>query len=302
MSTNEKNWKHYLERLNKVFDYIDENIQSEFNLDDLAKTSNFSKFHFSRVFNAMVGETPFEFIQRIKLERANVLLRLKPNLTITEIAYESGFNDLSVFSRQFTSHFKTSPTAFRKQKMQKSNISQTIFFKAKYFCSELKNYNKMEQLVEANIKSMPEKTIAYLKHVGSYKQSAGVYEKLFGQLFEWAGKSDLLKHNPESIVIHHDDPDVTPEDKQRMSVCITIPAETEVNGEIGKTVISSGKYYIARFKLKPQEIGQAWNWIYGEGIPSMGYHPIDKIPYQNYPESPKNGILTIEFCIPVEKI
>ncbi len=64
MSTNEKNRKHYLERLNKVFDYIDENIESEFNLDDLAKTSNFSKFHFSRVFNAMVGETPFEFIQK----------------------------------------------------------------------------------------------------------------------------------------------------------------------------------------------------------------------------------------------
>src|SRR5690554_2169515 len=71
MNPNEKNKIHYIERLNKVFDYIDENIDAQLNLDDLAKVSHFSKFHFSRIFSALVGETPFKFIQRIRLERAN---------------------------------------------------------------------------------------------------------------------------------------------------------------------------------------------------------------------------------------
>ncbi len=289
---------HYIERLNKVFDYIDDKIDASISLEDLAKVSCFSKYHFSRIFNAFVGESPFMFIQRIRLERANYLLRLKPETSITEIAMECGFNDLSVFSRQFTSHFNISPSALKKQK---SNIRQTSDFKAKYFCSELKNYNNMEQLVEANIQSLPEKTIAYIKHIGSYKNNAGIYEKLFKQLYDWAGENDLLKHQPESIVIHYDDPEITPEDKQRLSVCISIPEDTEVSGIIGKTKIPSGKHYVARFKLKPQEIPMAWNWIYGEGIPSMGYRPADKIPYQIYPEPPKNGTLTILFCIPVEK-
>lgn len=301
MNPNEKNKIHYIERLNKVFDYIDENIDAQLNLDDLAKVSHFSKFHFSRIFSALVGETPFKFIQRIRLERANYLLRLKPKAKITEIAFECGFNDLAVFSRQFTLHFNISPTAFKKQNIQQSNIHQTSSFKAKYFCSELKIYRDMEQLVEANIRSLPEKTIAYIKHIGSYRQNADIYEKLFNQLYDWAGKNSLLKHHPESISIHYDDPEITPEDKQRMNVCITVPEDTEVNGSIWKTTIPSGKYYVAKFKLKPQEIPMAWNWIYGEGIPSIGYHPIDKIPYQVYPEPPKEGILTIVFCIPVKK-
>src|SRR5690554_6960143 len=166
MNPNEKNKIHYIERLNKVFDYIDENIDAQLNLDDLAKVSHFSKFHFSRIFSALVGETPFKFIQRIRLERANYLLRLKPKAKITEIAFECGFNDLAVFSRQFTLHFNISPTAFKKQNIQQSNIHQTSSFKAKYFCSELKIYRDMEQLVEANIRSLPEKTIAYIKHIG----------------------------------------------------------------------------------------------------------------------------------------
>lgn len=62
-------------------------------------------------------------------------------------------------------------------------------------------------------------------------------EKLFNQLYDWAGKNSLLKHHPESIVIHYDDPELTPEDKQRMNVCITVPEDTEVNGSIGKTTI-----------------------------------------------------------------
>lgn len=86
-----------------------------------------------------------------------------------------------------------------------------------------------------------------------------------------------------------------------MNVCITVPEDTEVNGSIGKTTIPYGKYYVAKFKLKPQEIPMAWNWIYGEGIPSIGYHPIEGIPYQVYPEPPKEGILTIVFCIFVKK-
>jgi Transcriptional regulator containing an amidase domain and an AraC-type DNA-binding HTH domain len=128
MNPNEKNKIHYIERLNKVFDYIDENIDAQLNLDDLTKVSHFSKFHFSRIFSALVGETPFKFIQRIRLERANYLLQLKPKAKKTEIAFECGFNDLAAFSRQFTLHFNISPTAFKKTKHTTEQYSSNFFF------------------------------------------------------------------------------------------------------------------------------------------------------------------------------
>lgn len=61
-------------RPTNVFEFMENNIDSEITLDDLASVSNFSKFHFSRLFSALVGEAPFEFIQRTRLERASILL------------------------------------------------------------------------------------------------------------------------------------------------------------------------------------------------------------------------------------
>src|SRR5690554_6370132 len=101
MNPNEKHEIRYIERLNKVFDHIDENIDAQFNLDNWATVSHFSKFHFSRLVRALVGETPFKFIRRIRLERANDLLQLKPKAEFLEITIECGLNDLAVFSRQF---------------------------------------------------------------------------------------------------------------------------------------------------------------------------------------------------------
>lgn len=138
MNPNEKNKIHYIERLNKVFDYIDENIDAQLNLDDLAKVSHFSKFHFSRIFSALVGETPFKFIQRIRLERANYLLRLKPKAKITEIAFECGFNDLAVFSRQFTLHFNISPTALKKKTYNRAIFIKLLLSKPNTFVPNLK--------------------------------------------------------------------------------------------------------------------------------------------------------------------
>src|SRR5690606_11991951 len=126
MNPNEKNRIHYIVRLNKVFDYIDENIDAQLNLEDLDKESHFSKFHFSRIFSALEGETPFKIIQRVRLEPANYLLRLKLKVKITEIAFECGFNDMAVFSRQFTLNFYISPTAIKKQNIQQNNILQTF--------------------------------------------------------------------------------------------------------------------------------------------------------------------------------
>lgn len=60
----------YKSRINRVFDYIEKNIEKQFSLVELASQASFSKYHFDRIFLAMVGETPFQFINRVRLEKA----------------------------------------------------------------------------------------------------------------------------------------------------------------------------------------------------------------------------------------
>ena len=60
----------YKARINKTLDYIEAHLDNQFTLDVLAAVSNFSKFHFHRIFLGVIGETPFQFINRIRLQRA----------------------------------------------------------------------------------------------------------------------------------------------------------------------------------------------------------------------------------------
>ncbi|MEO1023534.1 MAG: AraC family transcriptional regulator, partial [Bacteroidota bacterium] len=112
----------YISRINRTFDYIEANLGRPLTLEELAGVANFSKFHFNRMFKAIVGETPFQFIHRLRLEKAAMLLIANQQEPIADIAYRCGFPEVSVFSRSFRKQFNQSATQYR---AQKSNISQT---------------------------------------------------------------------------------------------------------------------------------------------------------------------------------
>jgi len=297
----------------KTFDYIEKNLDKQFTLDELASVANFSKFHFHRIFQAMVGETPFQFIMRLRLEKAATLIVMSMNESISQIAYQCGFSDISIFSRNFKTYFKISATQYRQQKNKKSNISQ-INSKTRqdenesfmYFCSSSKTIKwrtNMKTNKNVEIKEFPEITVAYIRHIGPYKGDEKLFEKLWNKLFAWAGPRGLIGGADfKSLIIYHDDPNVTIQDKLRMSVCVTVPFETKVDGEVGKMNVEAGKYVVARFELSGQEFQQAWEWVYGEWLPTSGYQPDDKPCFEMYPEPPKDGKFTVDICVPVKPL
>ncbi len=73
--------EEYISRINRVMDYIEVNIVQDLSLENLAEVANFSRFHFHRIFRAMVGETLHQFIQRIRLEKAAAQTIVKTNLS-----------------------------------------------------------------------------------------------------------------------------------------------------------------------------------------------------------------------------
>ena len=303
----------YISRINKTFDYIESNLENPMTLEELAEVANFSKFHFSRIFQSIVGETPFQFILRIRLQKAASLIQSNKNEGITGIAYKCGFSDISVFSRNFKNYFSISASQYRTRNLQNSNLSQqdsncrqdnekpTL-----YFCPELKTIKwrtnmKLNKSVE--VKDLPKMTVAYIRHIGPYKGDDNLFERIWNKLFSWAGPRDLIGGKDfKSLVIYHDDPNVTIEDKLRMSVCITVPPETKVDGEIGKMEIEAAKYVVARFELTAQDFQQAWDWVYGQWLPSSGYQPDDKPCFEMYPEEPKDGKFTVEICVPIKPV
>ena len=70
--------KKYKIRIDRVIQYIEDNLVSKITLQELAEVSHFSIYHFHRVFLGVIGETVNDYITRRKLERAVNVLVFKP--------------------------------------------------------------------------------------------------------------------------------------------------------------------------------------------------------------------------------
>jgi AraC-like DNA-binding protein len=81
-------------------------------LAELSRSVAMSPFHFLRVFRAVVGTTPHQFLLAQRLRRAAVQLR-RTNEPVTAIAFDAGFSDLSTFNRRFRALTGSSPTSWR---------------------------------------------------------------------------------------------------------------------------------------------------------------------------------------------
>ncbi|MEV0678653.1 helix-turn-helix transcriptional regulator [Actinosynnema sp. NPDC050436] len=88
------------------------NIGEQFTIDDMARTANYSKFHFSRAFQRVTGVSPGRFLAAIRLQEAKRLL-VSTTLTVTDISHRVGYTSVGTFSSRFRSSVGVSPTTFR---------------------------------------------------------------------------------------------------------------------------------------------------------------------------------------------
>ncbi len=101
-------------RIENVINHIREHLAQNLNREQLAVVSGLSVSRFSRLFHEQVGMTPMEFLEIERLDRARQLLEVSP-ATISEIAYEVGFENPFYFSRRFKLRTGFSPREHRKQ-------------------------------------------------------------------------------------------------------------------------------------------------------------------------------------------
>lgn len=99
-------------RLNKLKNFIHENLHQDLSIADLAKEANLSEFHFSRMFKQSTGMTPHAFMTKKKIDRACELLK-KGQLSVNEISAALGFKNQTHFSMLFKRVLGISPREFK---------------------------------------------------------------------------------------------------------------------------------------------------------------------------------------------
>ena len=102
-----------VKKLNYLLLYIENNISLDLTVEKLAKMAGFHPNYFIRFFKKHMGNSPINYINKIKMEKAKELLSINDEMNISEIAYTIGFNDVYHFSKVFKKYTGFSPSEFR---------------------------------------------------------------------------------------------------------------------------------------------------------------------------------------------
>ena len=106
--------KEQILAVQRMQDFIGENISQEIRLSDLAQSSFFSPWYSYRLFREQLGITPAEYIRKLRLSRAAEALREK-KAKVIDIAFDLGFSNVDTFTRAFYREFGMNPSDYAKK-------------------------------------------------------------------------------------------------------------------------------------------------------------------------------------------
>ena len=114
MQTTSSYPKFYLyNRLVKAKMFIDNNYHENIDLKNIAGEAYFSKFHFIRLFKAIYGKTPHQYLTKVRIENAKRLLRL--DYSVSETCFMVGLESITSFTGLFKSSERITPSDYQKR-------------------------------------------------------------------------------------------------------------------------------------------------------------------------------------------
>lgn len=275
------NEKFYIEQINKVQDYIENNLDKSLSIKELASIANFSEYHFQRIFVYITGENIYKFIKRIRLEKAAYMLLADKNRSMIDIAISLGFANQASFAKAFKSKY---------------GINGSIYRKRDGIVSE---YDLIEPL-SIDIRKEKATKLIYTRYTGPYQGDSELFSNLFNKIYDWAKERKLIKEDTRWFVIYHDFGHETDEDYLRVSVCMDVDRNVAVSGEIGILTLEEGLYGVGRFMLSSDEYDKAWKYMYTKWLPTSRYRLDDRFSLEHYPPSEIEGEKRlVEVYIPI---
>lgn len=293
--------------IHKVQDYIDENYGKSITVDKMAEIAGFSRFHFSRIFKAVLNESPMQYVNRIRLEHSLFLLSHRKDMNMTDVALELGFSDSAVFTRAFKNYFNISPSMYRKQKS--TNCKEDYFISTYNKPDKIKKWTDttLSDTSKVKLERLDDFDVVYVRHTGDYVSLARNYRKLMNSLFMEAEKQKLLKAGKNRFIsIYHDNPEFGTKNQFRTSLCLTYPKDYQPKetDSLGTMKIEGGLYMIGQFEINANQFEDAWDYMYQQWIIGEKHMPRNSYPfevYHNNPKESKSHLIKVDIYVPLEE-
>ncbi|WP_410769452.1 GyrI-like domain-containing protein [Fontibacillus sp. BL9] len=301
------NRNHYVNRIDKVINYIQDNLQEKITVEAMAEISHFSKYHFARIFNSIVGMPPSAYLIKVRLNRSIKYLA-ESDKSILEISNLCGFETASNFNVAFKKRFNQTPSEIRKALKTNSNISIYVSNKQEeiespplYHGSSKNKFLRRIWEMNITIKELPNFEVGFVRHVGSYLDTY----KAWDLLGAWAGQNGLFPPDQYFIGISIDDPETTEEYECRYDACVTIPPgfSRDTTQGIEFRTLPGGLYGLYSFYDTIDKLGLIYQSIFGQWLPNSEYDPDERHCLEfcmNNPSDDPEGKAKVDLYIPIK--
>ncbi|HBF06941.1 MAG: AraC family transcriptional regulator [Gammaproteobacteria bacterium] len=305
--------KEYKVRINRAIQYIEANLTNKISLSEVADVSYFSAYHFHRIFTGIVGETVNDYIVRRRLEGAVNLLIFKTELSVTQVALDSGFSSAANFSKAVKLHFGFSPSEIRNpDKVKNSKIGKISSKYGKDFnpsdlypnhiTNEVMSKTNLEDTnMNIEVKELDRQRVCTLASERGYEPDA-IY-RAWDKLIEWATFNGIQQDAQKRFAFAYDNPTVTPVDKCRYTASVVISEDVQVKSPFLVSEIPKGKYAVLYFKGSPEETIKAQLSIYSDWLPNSGFEPDNFPMLERYLNDARiNGYVEMEIHVKLKEL
>lgn len=275
----------YVDRVNRAIDCILAHLAEPLRLEFVARAAGFSPFHFHRVFRTLVGETVAEFVKRVRLERALVLLtrkdwRTRRTPSLTDIAFACGFASSSDFSRCFKQRYGVPPRRF--------DVKSFRARRRREWEAAVADPRRQHQLrglppgrnpdgFTVKLRHLPPRWVTYVRVPNSFRP--GAVKEATARLMRWAETRGLA--DGQWLGYMWDDPEIVAHERCRYDMAVEVPEPMRAAG-FGSLQFPA--MHVAEIEIRggvDLEM-RAIDWLHRTWLPASGYVPTEQPAFEAF--------------------
>ncbi|MEO6547765.1 MAG: GyrI-like domain-containing protein [Ferruginibacter sp.] len=292
----------YRHRINDAMKFIQENSGQTLDIRLIAEVASYSPYHFHRIFAEYVGETLADYVRKVRLKKAALLLINGGK--ITEVAAESGYLTASSFSKVFRQTFGVTPSHFS---AFSDSEKASFTLSSAPLCKKLSDRNFLfPRIIEE-----PAHQLFYIRMV--LQENGLLNEKLnnsfhdvFDKWYKIIESSNMWGNVFRRVGVIRGLTSICPEKSLYDAGFIfnTNPAFGQFP-EVEVTEIRQGKWAVFLHKGPYNTLWQTWNWIFNYWLSSSGFctRQADCFEvYLNYKSNTKPQELLTDIYVPIQNI
>lgn len=282
---------NYFESMERTIDYIESHLCEDITLDELAAMAHLSKFHFHRVFQAMVGDSIMEYIRLRRLTLAGQQLR-QTRKRVVDIAFDYQFSSHETFCRAFKKTFGVTPTECRRHKVGLSIRGKAILRRDD---SRLGGFT-----LEPKIIFKDTFTVVGMEIITTQEDNNTNFTipKLWSRFNPRANEINNRHAGGLGLCVSEGFENC---DFSYMACCEVSAVDSIPEGMIART-IPACKYLVFTHKGSVDNLGETYDFIYGKYIPNANYEIQTKVDFELYDErfNPDSPDSEMDIYIPIK--